>query len=162
MAIKKVSKNAIRPSDHEKILKVRSYLLMGYCSSIITIHTGLSQKRVRNIRDSLKEDPEFKEFLIDAIAIRISTSKTIISSPIRQLHASFLLSFYVALNKDYSEYVDLFKLARAYGHYISYFQMDSQHEVEPITINEAWALATELISREAFMHVFKVCDTRYW
>src|SRR5690625_272319 len=163
MVIKKTSKNTIRPSTHEKILAVCAYLLMTYCSSIINLHTGFSQKRVRSIRELLKKDPELKEFLMDAIAIRTSTSKTIISSPVRQLHASFLLSFYMVINKDYSERVDLFKLARAYGYYISYFYMDSQNtDIEPITINEAWALANELRSREAFMLLCKACETLYF
>lgn len=157
------SQEAARLADHERRIRVRALLLMGYMSKVISIETGWSQKRVRQARAMLMSDPDLKEFAQSAIAAKPATSKTLIRSMQTQREMSVLMLIYSRLHAGYLSSIDPFKLARAYGLFIAVTQgQGGEFESVDVTINDAWELAAELRSHEAMLFTCTVCSTTFY
>lgn len=167
-----VAKKAIRiterfdntPSTEWDILiRARMLLLMGFATSIVEIETGLTQKRVRRIRQTLQDDGLEYHF---ARSTKRSTSKTLIATRQQQRHASILMSLYCALHPGHATETDPIALATAYGMFLGTITGESQPsgnlDESVISLSGAWSLAAEVRADEGSVIECMQCNTNFY
>lgn len=155
----------------EQQLLARFMLLAGFVTQVVSIETGLTQKRVRAIRKDLLDN----RYSVAPTRRTLRTSKTIVVGQAGKLHASLFMSLYSNMgaiaNRDgatppVQQSINIDSLLRAYGLYTVILQ-----ELPPssliswknaLEISDAWALAAELRSGIATIWECRTCKNKYF
>ena len=158
-------------TEWDVLIRARLLLLMGYATSIVEIETGLTQKRVRRIRQTLRDEGLEHN---SPRSIKRSTSRTLIASKQQQRHASIVMALYSALHPEHAKETDPLALGTAYGLFLGAITgnndtqrndasgSDGQEDSSIMSINGAWALAAELRAKEGCLIECTQCGTAFY
>lgn len=157
---KKITVKAVLQRD----LLARYMILSGYITYIVQIETGISGKRVRAIRNSLKEEGHD----IENGSRSFRSSKTLLNSRKSKIAASLSMALYYRFGRDeVLNTINIEALTKAYSMYRA-ITLDAPHDKlvcfkEPIfTISDLWAFASELRSGESVIFNCKQCKCDYY
>lgn len=154
------SQNEYQPSPQqqsiEQQLLVRCMLLLGFALQVITIETGMSQKRIRLMRKDLIDNG----YYVSLSRRTYRSTQTILEDHAGKLHASLFLEIYKNLGEITSpgegvgvgSSINIDALLRAYRLYYVVLQeippSPSMALDKSLNVNDAWLLAREYRSGE--------------
>lgn len=157
-------------------IMARRMLLMGFVTRIVMIETGMTGKQIRKICRSLKE--EGYEVSANRTTGRLRSGVTLINSQASKLQASVVMSHYKSAAKSCGENiiqsVSIPVLERAFRKYREgcnevFEKLQTRVDGRlanlmsaELTISDAWCLASELRSDEAYFETCPKCKIEYF
>lgn len=142
-------------------LLARQMAVAGYVTRITRIHTGLSYKQILKIYSDLEDEG----VRCEKRARIPKTGTSLIRNVTSLIQGSLLMQFYYSLAGDeIYKSVDLNLLNQAFQLYLSIreeFGYITDPRWNPFNISDAWCLANELRSAQAYLEYCPSCQCNY-
>lgn len=148
-------------SFHHRWFKARQMCLMGFVTRIIILETGLTDKQLRRLYKELETDGYDLKRGRNTRTIR--SGATLLNNQLAKSHASILMQLYRRIGGEgIHTSISIkalgwsFRMYRALMHELEEIDYGMARNVS-FSISDAWCLASELRSEEAFFESCKDC-----
>ena len=148
-------------SFHHRWFKARQMALMGFVTRIIILETGLTDKQLRRLYKELEADGYDLKRGRNTRTVR--SGATLLHNQLAKSHASILMQLYRRIGgEDIHTSISIkalgwsFRMYRALMHELEAIDYAMARSVS-FSISDAWCLASELRSEEAFFESCRDC-----